>query len=112
MAETFTYEGKEYTIDELNKILGQHEKARERAKKYRQEYDPAKAKKQRDARMARLQADPELWALYQKEQKKNREKRSLMLKATQAFATANRKAFEDFCAKTKGFKNAQLPAEG
>jgi len=109
--KTFVHEGKEYTFDDLQKILASHEKAKERAKKYRTEYDPVKAKKQRDARMAKLKADPKKWEAYEKGQKRLREKRSLMLKACQAYATANRAGFEKFCAGSKEFKNAKLPSE-
>jgi hypothetical protein len=108
MAETFTYEGKEYTMEQLEKILASHEKARERAKNYRAVYDPEKAKKQREARMAKINADPELKAAYEKQQKKLRDARSLMLKACQAFATSKRAQFEKFIAGTE-FENAKLP---
>ena len=110
MADTFIHEGREYSFEEIEKILGQHEKARERAKLYKQDYDPVKAKKQRDARMATLKQDPEKWALYESYQKAMRDKRSAMLKACQAFAREKRSQFEKFVAASEEFADVKLPA--
>ena len=89
-AQTFMHEGKEYTFAEIEKILGQHERAAERRKDYQVKYDPEKAKIQRDRRMEALKADPEKWALYESYQKAMREKRAEMLKACKELELAKR----------------------
>ena len=106
---TFVHEGKEYSFEDIEKILASHEKARERAKQYRTEYDPVKAKEQRDRRMAALKADPEKWAAYESYQKIMRDRRSLMLKACQAFAKSKRSQFEKFTAGNEEFTDVKLP---
>ncbi len=90
----YTYQGNEYSAEDLDKILEQHEKRKE----YRgtTTYDPEKAKAYRERRDEQMKKDPEKYEAFLAARRKYQRMRQTLQKDAMAFAKAREKEFEAF----------------